>query len=63
MGRPLSASKERAEKEPILSMKGVGFNCRAGFCSSTFQAKKALYILTLGWRNDRPMAGQTAQND
>jgi hypothetical protein len=44
-------------------MKGVGFNCRAGFCSSTFQAKKALYILTLGWRNDRPMAGQTAQND
>jgi len=57
----LPVRKDRTEKEPILLMDRGGFDCRARFCSSTFQGKKALYILTLGWHNDRPMAGRTAK--
>jgi hypothetical protein len=47
-GAALRASANPHEKMDHSFNVSGGFDCRARFCSSTFQGKKALYILTLG---------------
>jgi len=58
----LPLSKDHDQKGPILfGRPGVVLFAGPGFVHLPFRGEKALYILTLDRRDNRPMAGRTAK--